>query len=102
MEDSGEKPADPAQARYLAAMHALQTGVAAEMHFRPEPTQPKHLRVGVASLFSAEEALVELLIEKGLFKREEYAEALASALEREVARYEERLKKDYGIEIALK
>jgi hypothetical protein len=77
--------------RYLAAMHAMQSGVAAEMHRDPKPTEPKHLRVGVNSALLGNAAIGALLIEKGVITQDEYECALADAAEREKATYEERL-----------
>lgn len=33
--------------RYLAAAHAVQTGVMCDLEFNPESGKPKHLRAGV-------------------------------------------------------
>jgi hypothetical protein len=79
-------------ARYLAAAHAMQSGVAYEMN--NAPTDPdwryKDVRTGVNSAMVDMGGLAALLIEKGLFTKEEYAKAVADAMEREVANYEER------------
>lgn len=79
-----------ATARYEAAMHGVQTGVAFEMGMAPNGggTSPKHLRVGVNSTMVTDRALAELLIAKGVFSEEEYIEAVANAAEQELARYE--------------
>ena len=79
------------QSRYLAAAHAMQTGVALDMEADPTAAAPKQLRVGVNSAHISVEALATLLIKKGLFTIEEYTEVNADAMEREVARYEARL-----------
>ncbi len=38
---------DDARKRWHDAAHAMQSGVAVEMNYRPEPTTPKHLRVEI-------------------------------------------------------
>ena len=77
--------------RYLAACHAMQSGVAVEMNSDPNPTTPKHLRVGINSALCDQAALVRLLVDKGILTEAEYTEAIAGEMEREVKRYEERL-----------
>lgn len=66
-----------ARERYSRAAHAMQSGVAMEMNYRPQPTEPKHLRVGVNTALVDHGALVTLLIAKGVFS--------------EVARYEKHI-----------
>jgi hypothetical protein len=73
--------------RYLAAAHAMQTGVAYQMQLTAAH-EPKHLRVGVNSALVNSAALATLLIEKGVFTLDEYEKALADAMEREVVNYE--------------
>ena len=87
--------------RYLAAMHAMQTGVAIEMQQGSGDTEPKHLRVGINGAMCDHAALVRLLIAKGLFTEEEYVKEVADEAEREVARYEERLNAQGGPHIRL-
>ncbi|GAY12061.1 hypothetical protein [Pseudonocardia sp. N23] len=77
--------------RYHAAMHAMQSGVAAEMFRDPKPTEPKHLRVGVNSALLGSAAIGALLIEKGVITQDDYERAMADQAEREKAAYEERL-----------
>jgi len=81
----------------------MQSGVAAEMNLpaRSTATEPKHLRVGVNSALVDSAALAELLISKGIITEAEYLEALASAMEREAAQYEERLSAHFGKKITL-
>jgi len=82
--------------RYLAACHAMQTGVKYEMESDAlrgavnSATTPKHLRVGVNSAMVSHTALVQLLISKGLLTEEEYYHSQALAMEVEVKRYEKR------------
>ncbi len=82
--------------RYLAACHAMQTGVMTIMHKEPRgleigETSPKHLRVGVNSAMCDHAALVRLLIAKGLFTEEEYSVEVTAEMEREVERYRRRI-----------
>lgn len=77
--------------RYLVALHAMQTGVALEMQRGSNATDPKHLRVGINSAMVENGVLVTLLVEKGVLIWDEWYCALADAMEREVATYEERL-----------
>jgi hypothetical protein len=88
-------------ARYLKAVHAVQTGVAMLMHYNPKLTDLKHLRVGVASSLCAEAALATLLIEKGIITKEEHVKAQADAMEAEVAVYERELKECLGTKVTL-
>jgi hypothetical protein len=69
--------------RYLAAAHAMQTGVALKMQTDPAETTPKHLRTGVNSAMSDLGGLATLLMEKGIITQEEYFKAVADAMERE-------------------
>jgi hypothetical protein len=90
-------------ARYQAACHAMQSGVAIEMTdpSRSQATDPKHLRVGVNSAMVETSALVELLIDKGVFTAVEWFEGLCRSMEREVTQYEARLEKKLGKQIKL-
>jgi len=87
--------------RYRAAAHAMQSGVAMEMNYRPQPTEAKHLRVGVNAAMVDQGALAKLLIAKGVFTEAEYLEALADAMEAEKHRYEEILSELLGKKITL-
>jgi hypothetical protein len=82
--------------RYLAALHAMQTGVAIEQARGSRDGEPKHLRVGINSAKVEMGALAALLIEKGLFTRDEYTAAVADAMETEVAAYEQRIQEQVG------
>jgi hypothetical protein len=77
--------------RYLAAAHAMQSGVAAEHGLGSNDGTPKHLRVGINSAHVAIAAIARLLINHGLFTLDEYTAAQADEMEAEKARYEERL-----------
>lgn len=75
--------------RYLAAIHAMQSGVAARMALgHGNETTPKHLRVGVNSALVDTAALARLLLSKGVFTAEEYWTAVVEGMETEVAMYE--------------
>jgi len=75
---------------YEQALHGVQTGVMHEMHSpaRQSATEPKHLRVGINAAMSDHAALAFLLVEKGIFTKEEYFESLRLAMNNELARYE--------------
>lgn len=92
---------EASQARYMAAAHAMQSGVASKMVFDPAETTPKHLRVGVNSAMSDHSALVYLLVQKGVITEEEYSSAIADAMEREKGRYEETLSDQFGTAVTL-
>ena len=81
------------EARYRAAMHAVQSGVAAKMQLpsggsEEGETSPKHLRVGVNSSMVSVSALARLLISKDLITLEEYWAMMATVAEEEKANYE--------------
>ena len=88
--------------RYHNACHAMQTGVAHEMNLRPEPTFPKHLRVGVNIAMRDFGSLVKLLVDKGLITEEEFGKYLADGMEEEVRDYEARLKELLGGQTEIK
>ena len=85
-----EQKKKAAIARYRAAMHAMQTGVAVQMVTDPDEaaTSPKHLRVGVNSALVDNSALAQLLIDKNIITELEYFEALAAMAEAEQEKYE--------------
>lgn len=95
------KELEALNARYLAAMHAVQSGVAMDLQHDPASGTPKHLRVGVNSALVNQAALVRLLITKGLITEMEYMTALAEEAEAEQRRYEELLSKRHGGNIRL-
>lgn len=61
--------------RYVRAMHAMQSGVAARMTIDPSECIPKHLRVGVNSVLVDVSAVARLLMDKGIFTELEYLTA---------------------------
>lgn len=81
--------------RYLAAAHAMQTGVAHKMHIDPDETSPKHLRTGVNSAMVGNGALVKLLIDLGVITEEGWFTVLADAMEEEKRLYEQELSDRY-------
>ena len=83
---------EAAKARYKAAAHAMQTGVAFTMDSNPSETSPKHLRVGVNSAMVEHGALVHLLMQKGIITEVEYLESLADFMEKERDSYVKMLK----------
>lgn len=87
--------------RYVALVHAMQSGVAMLMHHEPGETEPKHLRVGVNSALCDSGALAELLLAKGVFTEEEYLKAICTTLERDVKSYESKLEAIYGRKVTL-
>lgn len=92
------------QDRYARALHAVQSGVAAEMAPGPaqtNATDPKHLRVGVSSAMVAQAALARLLIDRGVFTLDEYVAAQADAMEAERREYEQRLSAALGANVTL-
>ena len=91
------------RARWIAAMHAMQSGVAMEMNLpeRKAATEPKHLRVGINVALTDQGSLIRLLIDKGVITDEEYRRAIAEGMEAEKADYEERLSNHFGKKITL-
>lgn len=81
--------------RYHAAAHGMQTGV----EFSKDKTdqEPKHLRVGINCAMSDQGGLVTLLIEKGVFTRDEYEKAVADAMERERDAMQQRINAEYPV-----
>lgn len=86
---------------YGNKLHAVQTGIAMEIEIGKAATSPKHLRVGINSAMCDHAALVRLLIEKGVITAEEYITEIEAELDREIARYEERLSEHFGKTITL-
>lgn len=89
------------QSEYMALCHAMQSGVAMEMNIRTQPTEPKHLRVGINTSMSDHGALVKLLVDKGLITNLEYFASMCTLMRHEVALYEERLSQHYGRKVTL-
>jgi hypothetical protein len=93
--------------RLLALGHSLQSGVAAEMAVaqghaqRHGPSEPKHLRTGIDTLFAQFSGLAVLLVTKGFITPEEYEAAMIQAMEEEVKRYEAQLSDALGKDVTL-
>jgi hypothetical protein len=102
-----ERRINEANARRMSAQHAMQSGVLMAMSLDgvwnegADGRFAKHLRVGVNTAMVESAALAKLLMDKGLFTRVEYAEALAEAHEAEAARHEADLSERYGAKIKL-
>lgn len=90
-----------ARTRYVAAAHAMQSGVKADQALGSNDGTPKHLRVGINTAHADISSLTTLLIQKGLFTELEYLEALADGMEREKARYEALLSEKTGQKVTL-
>lgn len=86
---------------YEEACYAMQAGVGVEMQLGGNGTTPKHLRVGINSAMSDQGALARLLIAKGVITEDEYTEAIAEGMRREVALYEQTLSKQLGRRVTL-
>jgi len=92
---------DELRARYLAALHAVQTGIEYKRQYDRSFVSEKHMRVGVDSAHISQAALIRVLIAKGIVTYEEYMEALATEAESEKARYEAELTEHYGRPVKL-
>lgn len=93
---------EQAKARYLAAMHGMQSGVSALMHYDRDHASPKDLRVGMNSAHISSSALTNLLIEKGVITESEYFTSLANCAEAERATYEDELTRHIGTKVNLR
>jgi len=89
---------------YEEAAHAMQSGVAQVMNFPGGglATEPKHLRVGVNSALVDQQAVAQLLIDKGVFTEEEYLEYVRLAMNDEVNRYQEQVSEMMGNKVTLR
>lgn len=94
-----------AQARYLAAAHAVQTGVRFMIEHDPESARvagsQKHIRVGINSALCSSAAIARLLIAKGLITELEHVIAQADEMERERERYVVECSRVAGLTITL-
>lgn len=89
------------RARYFAAAHAVQSGVAADLGYDHTSATPKHLRVGINITMSDLGSLAKLMIAKGVITLDEYEAALADGVEEEKARYEALLTARLGNPVTL-
>lgn len=87
--------------KYHDYAHAMQSGVAMEMGYDDSSVTPKHLRVGINSAMVNDEAIAQLLMDKGIITKDEYEEAITAAMKREKERYEKRLTERFGRKISL-
>lgn len=92
---------EAAHQRYVAAAHAMQSGVATKMGYYTKDVEPKSLRVGINSAMVEHAALAQLLMSKGIITEEEYLEAIAAGMEREAELYRAELSEHYGTNITL-
>jgi hypothetical protein len=79
----------------------MQTGVGFTMDKKPQPTQPKFLRVGVNTALCDTGSLLKLLIDKGVITTDEIDKAMADGMADEVDRYRKELSTLYDSEITL-
>ena len=78
---------------YHALGHAMQTGVKFDHEvLRSDDGTPKHLRVGVNTCKVDHAALVHMLIELGVIKREDYFLAIRKMMAKEVDTYDKKVK----------
>lgn len=93
---------EQANARYKRALHAVQSGVAALMHYDRDHASPKDLRIGMNSAMISNSALTQLLIEKGVITESEYFTSLADFAEFERETYEDELTRHIGTKVNLR
>lgn len=90
-----------ANERYLAALHAVQSGIKMKMQLGWDGASPKHLRVGVDSAMVNDWAMTELLIRKGIITSLEYLQVLSESAENEKERLEAELTERFGRKVTL-
>ena len=86
---------------YDQACAAMQAGVTLSLSLGGNELTPKHLRVGVNAAMADHGALARLMIAKGVFTEQEYLDALAEGMRREVASYEADLSERLGKRVTL-
>lgn len=92
-----------AKARYLNALHAMQSGVRMMIEGNLSNSHsPKHLRVGVNSALMEMSAVAKLCMDKGVFTELEYYRTLAHFAEAEQADYEQKLTEKLGMKVTLR
>jgi len=87
--------------RYVKAVHAVQSGVAAAISRGDDAASPKQLRVGVNVAIRDLSSLVDLLISKGVITEEEWFAVMADGMEAEAKMHEDRLSEMFGVNIKL-
>lgn len=96
-----------ADERYARCLHMVQTGIAQATVLnmkeggRDQPTEPKHLRVGIDARAADMKGLAELLIAKGVITKVEYHEAMADAMEAEAKMHADELSERMGVKVTL-
>lgn len=86
---------------YLALAHAIQSGVAHSLQHGSKEASPKHLRTGLNLAMVDIGALISLLVEKGVFTLDEFAEKQQELLEVEKGKYEKQLSAILGSQVRL-
>ena len=86
-------------ARYSAAAHAMQSGVAFDADTRG--LEAKHLRVGINSALVEASALAMILMRKGICTPAEYLTALCEKMEQERESYAQKIKQQTGAVVGL-
>jgi hypothetical protein len=87
-----EPPSEEQYTEYNRLLHAMQTGVMIDQEqLGSRDGSPKHLRTGLNSAMVSDRAIVELLVEKGVFTSCEFYEKLNFCMAEEVVAYERRL-----------
>ena len=87
--------------KYLAAMHAMQAGVAMMMETDSKQTDPKHMRVGINSALISNTAVVDLLVEKGVITQVEFFQSLLKHAEMERDSYQQQISEKLGTKVTL-
>lgn len=90
------------QERYVALMHAMETGVATKMSFDPSDTSPKRTRVGINSALLQTSALAKLLMDNRIITELEWWTVLVEFAENEVRMYQEVLSSFSGEQVYLR
>ena len=85
---------------YEEAAHGVQSAIKYELENstgRDTLDQIKHLRVGIDCRAADMLGLAMLLMQKGVFTQAEYLEHMRLAMNAELARYEEHVRKKFGL-----
>ena len=88
-------------ARYLAAVHACQTGAMYWLEKEPKFGHFKYMRNEIDSALVETRTLYEFMLKAGLFTPAEYMKRLADNMELEKGRYESELSELFGAKITL-
>lgn len=70
---------------YQEAVHGIQTAIAYDMGRGRKTTEPKHMRTGIDLSKAEQGGLAMLLVDKGVFTWQEYAEYMRLAANHELA-----------------